>query len=249
MKTLKTILLYILLFTCSNVFAQVEHIPEKYPPLAGLFLIDITAPLAEVSELHVGYEVALNRNKKGSVLFEGFVGLAKRNLIDEVSLLQTDQRYTKFDPSKRNFGLGIHLRKYGFNAPHSWYIGPFISFKRYHFKVSEGYCAGDNIIGCDVAVRNLTVKAESTRFGVDFGFNKKLSELFFINVSSETGVLRVNNKRSIPYSFPVDDVIFVPGGRNDLSSRELLTDPGGPQPLDNTRGFVSFYIALGFAIR
>jgi len=245
-KTSKYILCAFLFCIALPLFSQDNLSEEKFPAIKGLVLIDILSPIAEIGELHLGYEIALNRTKKASVLFEGFVGLSKRNLVDEAAELGEDQRLTKFDPSKRNFGLGVHLRKYGFDAPYSWYIGLFSSFKRYHFNVTEGNCEGSSFVGCPVSLRSLNVKFENFRYGVDLGFNKKITEKFFLNVSLELGGQRIFSERSIPYDFV--PLLQPFGGTFDRSVRDLLRDPGG-RPDGSNRRYSNFQIALAFAIR
>lgn len=240
----KCISICFLLFFSANLFAQNEDVSLKRVPIDGLFLIDLFAPVAEVREMHVGYEIPLNRNKRTSVMFEGFVGLGKQNLVDEVNLLENNQRFTKLNPAKKNFGLGFHWRKYGFEAPYSWYVGIFSSFKRYHYKVTEGHCSGETDVDCTVGVRSLTVKSEHFQAGADFGFNKKLSELLFLNVSTHFGTQRVNNERSIKYDFQ----IFDDGFRNRIPARDLLNDPGG-EPDIRRRGLFKVHVSLAFAIR
>lgn len=242
----KWCLLFFLIVFLSDLQAQKDVVAEKLAPISGLFVVDLLAPINNISELHLGYEVALNRKKRASVLFDGFVGLAKKNLFDDVQTLGFDQRYTKFDRSKRNFGLGIHLRKYGFDAPYSWYIGPFINFRRYHFSVTEGYREGDFSSTAEVVHRSLTVVSERTNFGIELGFNSELSPNIFFNANLQLGGQRVLNKRSIPYDFPVDNFGFFVPPRNEI--RDLIIDPGSNPDFPNA-GLFNFSVGIAFAIR
>jgi len=241
----KRLLIFLLLVIGPNVFGQNNTVDR--PRINGLFLVGALSPFLDGGELHVAYEVAMNRKKRSSILFEGFAGLTKKNLNNRTSTLGDDERITRFDSSKRNFGLGIHVRKYGFDAPYSWYIGLLSNFRRYHYKIAEGRCSNPNDEACEVSIRNLTVKSEITRFGFDFGFNAKLSRLVFLNVSSEFGVQNLNNERSLLYDFAVEQPIFFP--RNfRRSGREIIQDPGG-EPHSGLRGFASLRVSIGFAIR
>jgi len=242
----KRLSILLLLLLGSNVWGQEIEKPDR-PPIEGLFLINVLSPFREVGELHVAYEKALNRKRRSSIMFEGFAGISKKNLIENANLLQENQRITNFDPSKRNFGLGVHLRKYGFDAPYSWYIGLLASFKRYHYSVAEGYCIGGGPDLCDLSVRFLTVKSEIVRFGGDFGFNAKLSQTVFLNVSTEFGAQGIFNNRSIPYSFTQGLSPFIRNFRR--SQREMINDPGGDPGLEGFRAFMGIKLSIGFAIR
>lgn len=242
----KCLTILVLLLIGSNIWGQEIVRPDR-PPIDGLFLIDVLSPFREVGELHVAYEKTLNRKKRASIMFEGFAGLTKRNLIENVNLLQADQRRTNFDNSKRNFGLGVHLRKYGFDAPYSWYLGMFSSYKRYHYLVAEGYCPGGTIESCDLDVRFLSVESQIVRYGADFGFNAKLSKTVFLNISTEFGAQGVFNDRSIPYSFASPLNPFIRNIRR--SQRDLIRDPGGNPASEGFGGFISIKLSIGFAIR